>query len=67
MKSERIMIDQQVESLLKEIKSQINALQFGNIDFIIHNGMVIRVDIRNSIKSNINGLTEEQKPMLLKY
>lgn len=61
------MIDQQVESLLKEIKSQINALQFGNIDFIIHNGMVIRVDIRNSIKSNINGLTEEQKPMLLKY
>jgi hypothetical protein len=44
------MIYNQVESILKQVKEQLNSLQFGNIDFVINNGAVIRVDIKNSIK-----------------
>lgn len=46
-------ISKQIELFLEQINEQLDSLQFGSIDFIIHNGTVIRVDIRNSIKPEI--------------
>ncbi|MDF2876544.1 MAG: hypothetical protein K0R22_3227 [Sporomusa sp.] len=39
--------------LIKQIKKaqdQLDSLKFGNVDFIIQNGEVTRVDIRQSIR-----------------
>lgn len=46
-------ITQQIEQLLDGIKEQSNSLHFGNIDFIIINNNITRVDIRSSIKTEV--------------
>lgn len=43
-------IDEQIKVMLKQMKFQLASLQFGNIDFVIHNGSIIRIDVKNSIK-----------------
>ncbi len=40
-----------IEKLLKSMKEQLNGLQFGNVEFVIINGRVDRVDIKQSIKT----------------
>ncbi|SFM21786.1 DUF2292 domain-containing protein [Pelosinus propionicus] len=38
-----------IQQIIKS-KDQLNSLKFGNVDFIIQNGEVTRVDIRQSIR-----------------
>ncbi|MBU2699299.1 hypothetical protein Ga0466249_000378 [Sporomusaceae bacterium BoRhaA] len=45
-----MMIDKQIEILLKDFKVQLNKLEFGNVDFVIQNNTVIRLDIKSSVK-----------------
>ncbi|EIW18326.1 MULTISPECIES: DUF2292 domain-containing protein [Pelosinus] len=35
---------------IKKAQHQLDSLKFGNVDFIIQNGEVTRVDIRQSIR-----------------
>ena len=35
---------------IKKVQDQLDSLKFGNVDFIIQNGEVTRVDIRQSIR-----------------
>jgi len=46
----KMTIEDQMLALLKDLKKQIAILDYGNVDFIIHNGSVIRVDIKTSVK-----------------
>lgn len=40
-----------IEKVIQSMKEQLNGLQFGNIEFVIINGRVDRVDIKQSIKT----------------
>lgn len=51
---------------IKKMQDQLNSLKFWNVDFIIQNGEVTQVDIRQSIRpeKKNNWLTDERKPTL---
>lgn len=43
-----------IEEIIQSMREQFNDLQFGNIEFVIINGRVDRVDVKQSIKTNKN-------------
>lgn len=43
-------LSDEIAKQVGKIESQLNSMKFGNIDFIIQNGEVTRVDIRQSIR-----------------
>jgi hypothetical protein len=44
------MINGQIDYLFEQLQEQLKSIRFGNVDFVIHNGVIIRVDIKKSIK-----------------
>jgi len=59
-------LTKEIIAQIKKAQNQLDSLKFGNVDFIIQNGEVTRVDIRQSIRpeKKNNWLTEERKPTL---
>lgn len=43
-----------IEKIIQSMRKQLNDLQFGNIEFVIINGRVDRVELKQSIKTNKN-------------
>lgn len=40
------------ESLLKKIKEQIEAVQYGSITIVVHEGKVVQIDTNTKIRLN---------------
>ena len=43
-------LSDEITKQVGKIENQLNSMKFGNVDFIIQNGEVTRVDIRQSIR-----------------
>ena len=43
-------LSNEITKQIQKVQDQLNAMKFGNVDFIIQNGEVTRVDIRQSIR-----------------
>lgn len=50
LKEIRMTLSNDLIQQIKKAQDQLDSLKYGNIDFIIQNGEVTRVDIRQSIR-----------------
>jgi hypothetical protein len=50
LKEIRMTLSNDLIQQIKKAQDQLDSLKYGNVDFIIQNGEVTRVDIRQSIR-----------------